>query len=330
MKIYIIVAICLLTISFFAIEIYYPNQEKLIHPFKEKPNSEAIPLALGEISTSAYEWGNSFSPDGNEFYYSTNNSSTYPCIVFIEKKHEGWSKPQIAPFSGEFNDNAPFISPDGNRLFFTSKRPHPKKKNSNANICYVEKTNDGWSEVKFVEYASTEKNEFWPSVSTNGNLYFSANYEDSFGQFDLYVCEYKNGKYQLPKNLGANINSELGEYCPYIAPDESYISFESIDREDSFGEGDMYFSKKLPTGEWSIAKNMGETFNSNKNDCYMNFSHDRKYIFFTSSRNIKLEKTSAINYSKIIETNIFPSAGDYNIFWIESKVLDSIIEKISI
>ncbi|MBA4056197.1 MAG: Xaa-Pro aminopeptidase, partial [Marivirga sp.] len=62
------------------------------------------------------------------------------------------------------------------------------------------------------------------SVAASGNIYF-ASYRD--GNLDLFMSEFKDGKFSTPVNLGGMINSSAGEHDPFIAPDESFLIFNS-------------------------------------------------------------------------------------------------------
>ena len=47
-------------------------------------------------------------------------------------------------------------------------------------------------------------------------LFFSAKLFDSFGGYDLYYTEFKDGVWTYPKNLGADINSESDDEKPFV------------------------------------------------------------------------------------------------------------------
>jgi Tol biopolymer transport system component len=100
------------------------NETKTDYFGSAKPNDTPELFAKEIISTQFNELNSSFSPDGNTFLYTiANNSYT----IFISKRVNGkWSKPQIAPFSGQHSDADPFFSPDGKRIYFISYRPIDK------------------------------------------------------------------------------------------------------------------------------------------------------------------------------------------------------------
>ncbi len=71
----------------------------------------------------------------------------YPQVLKFSKFDNGsWSKPETAPFSGRSRDGGPAFSPDGNRIYFYSRRPlqeDAEGKHDN-DIWYVEKKGTGW------------------------------------------------------------------------------------------------------------------------------------------------------------------------------------------
>ena len=80
-------------------------------------------FAPGIVSTGTDggEFNSVFSPDGNEFYYSlTNKEKKRDQIMYMRRVNNIWTKPEIAPFSGKYDDCDMFISYDGYRFFFIS------------------------------------------------------------------------------------------------------------------------------------------------------------------------------------------------------------------
>lgn len=49
------------------------------------------------------------------------------------------------------------------------------------------------------------------------------------------ISRFEDGHYAMPENLGAAINTKYLEHDPFIAPDESYILFTSVDRPGGSG-----------------------------------------------------------------------------------------------
>lgn len=209
-------------------------------------------------------------------------------ILMIKKKDHIWEKPEIAPFSGKFNDLEPFLSPDGLKLFFTSNRPfNANDKAKDYDIWYVErkKLTSEWSApVNMGNVINTEYNEFYPSISKRNNLFFTSDYPNSKGKDDIYMSIWKDNGYMTPISLSDTINSEGYEFNAFVSPDESFIIFSGYNRDDGLGSGDLYISIKNEDNTWSKARNMGIEVNSKQMDyCpYVNTKTDMMY--FTSKR----------------------------------------------
>ena len=226
----------------------------------------------------------------NEAYISVQNTlGNVSVIVRLKKSEKGeWTDDKIVSFSGQYHDMEPFLSADGYTLYFVSNRPTDENDASkDFDIWKVErKTHDSpWSAaINMGAVINTDKNEFYPSVANNGNLYFTANYDDSKGKDDIYVSEYKQGKYQKPHSLSTAINSSGDEYNAYIAPNEMYLIFGAYKRKDSLGSGDLYRSIRDKDGTWSQATNLGKKINSPYMDYCPFIDVKNNRLYFTSKR----------------------------------------------
>ncbi|MEM7380916.1 MAG: hypothetical protein AAF361_06925 [Bacteroidota bacterium] len=82
----------------------------------------------GIISTSAVEYSSTFSPSGDELYFARSQqkwaSGNMKSTIYRSTKTNGnWSPPEVASFSGTYDDGDPHLSRDGNTLYFISTRP---------------------------------------------------------------------------------------------------------------------------------------------------------------------------------------------------------------
>ncbi len=226
----------------------------------------------------------------DEAYFSAQNTlGNLSTIVRVRNENQQWMHPEIASFSGKYHDIEPFVSHDGLTLLFASNRPKNKTDQSkDYDIWYVTRKTiqDQWSKpINFGSPINSERNEFYPSLATNGNLYFTANNTNSKGKDDIYISEYKNNKYQKPYSLSGSINSIGDEYNAFIAPNEMYIIFGAYKRPDSMGSGDLYISSKDKDGNWSPAENMGDKVNSKYMDYCPYVDTKNNILYFTSKRN---------------------------------------------
>lgn len=146
------------------------------------------------------------------------------------------------------------------------------------------KTRKGWTDpVRFKTPINTGF-ESWPSLNRDKILYFFSRRPGGMGEFDIYRSVPENGEYKEAQNLGNVINTGYIEEDPFIAPDESYLLFDS-NRPGGFGSYDLYIAWKEKDGDWGRPVNLGERINSEYAENRAFISPDGKYLFFTSNRN---------------------------------------------
>jgi Tol biopolymer transport system component len=159
----------------------------------------------------------------------------------------------------------------------------------------VEKTDKRWSEpINIGPPINSKVDEYYVSLTKDGTIYFASNRPGGLGSFDIYRSQLVDGHYTKTENLGAAINTKYLEHDPFIAPDESYLLFTSVDRPRGFGTGDLYISSRRKDGTWSEAKNLGKTFNTSGYDFCPIVSPDGKYFFFTRRGDIYWVRVEAI------------------------------------
>ena len=276
-------------------------------------------FAPGIVSTQISERDMTISADGSELYYTAGTpDNAYRTILHIKRTSDGWGSPEIASFSGVHMDIEATFAPNGDRLFFASKRPlHDKDSTSDYNLWFVERTDDSWGEPKALpESINTDGDEYFPSVATNGNLYFTSCREDCKGIEDIYFSEYVDGKYLTPISLDSNINTNTYEFNAFVAPDESYLIFGSWGRPDGFGGGDLYVSYRNADKSWSRAVNMGEGINSEGLDFCPFVDVHRNTLYFTSGRALETDTIKSADHLFKMATAIENGLTNiYSVLW---------------
>lgn len=255
----------------------------------QKPPGMAAELfAPGLISTDQSETGSVFSPDYDEFYFTTWTRETGTKIMITSQIDGAWTAPAVASFSNHPSDVDVAISIDGTKIFFGTRRPRPGEvegRRDGFDIWNVNRTETGWGKEEFLgPVVNSGKSQVYPTVTRDGTLYFQAVREEGYGKADIYRSRLVDGVYKMPENLGPDVNSEHYEGDVYVAPDESYIIVSMYGREDNIGDGDLYISFQNSDGAWSRPRNMGPDINSEKRDFCPMVTPDGKYLFFSSKR----------------------------------------------
>ncbi|WP_428658236.1 hypothetical protein [Runella sp.] len=290
-----------------------------------KPAQTPQIFAPGIVSTGAYERDLAISPDGKEIYWSVvSPKNLFSAIVCRKLQNGKWSDTQVASFSGQYSDIEAAFSPDGNRLYFASNRP--LEGNGNAkdfDIWYVERTAQGWSAAKNIgaPINTPDVDEYYPSVTNDGTLYFTAIYKSGPGKDDIWRSKRENGRYAQPELVGKPISTDGYEFNAYIMPDESKIFYTGCSRKNGVLECDLVVSNHNANGTWSEAKPL-EGINSDKLDYCPFVSPDGKYLFFTSERAKKdWHFDKPLNYKDLIKNIQSPANGEADIYWVELKSL---------
>ncbi|MDJ0941528.1 MAG: hypothetical protein QNJ00_17325 [Woeseiaceae bacterium] len=250
------------------------------------PGMKATVFAPGIISTEAWELEGVFAPGMREFYFTTKGGNrTVPTVVGFRQENNIWKKFIEFPRNGEVT-----FSPDGRRMHMAEG--------------YKERTGSGWSERKSL--GPMFEREDWGvmrlSASARGTYVF-----DDYKNGDVIrISTFVNGKRQEPKEMGPVVNTGEWTAHPFIAPDESYLIWDS-EREGGFGDSDLYISFRQDDDSWGPAINMGHKVNSDRWDAYASVTPDGKYILFNRG--------------------VDPENDNVDIFWVSAKVIDELRPK---
>ena len=279
------------------------------------------------VSTNLSERDMAISPDGTEMFFTVqSNQHAASTIIGLKKLSSNkWSKPEVASFSGKYSDLEPAFSSDGKRIYFSSNRPITGNDPKDYDIWYVEKAGRTWTTPKNIGAPlNTSANEFYPSVATNGNIYFTAEYENGVGKEDIWFSRWDNGAYSTPTPLDTAVNSKLWEFNAFVTADERYIIFTSYGRKSDKGGGDLYISAKNNEGKWTPAKVLAK-INSNVLDYCPFVTADQKSFFFTSGRHDLGSHEKTKTFAEMVKTYNGINNGSENIYWMS---FDSLLESV--
>ncbi len=254
----------------------FPNLDGL-YPDDDLPGADPKIFAPGVISTQeSFDFSISISPDGKKILYSTRTDGSIPNhIRYMEKVNGRWTPPAAAPFASEyFEAEANFIS-GSRKIIFTSDRPLPGTAVPRRNTWIVDYGTDITTAIPF---DSGFSNQFIMYVTGTKHRLF---YTDRGG---IHYTNYENDKYQPAILMSKEINGQVRGAHPFIAPDESYLIFDSQGRIDAIGGSDFYISYRQDDSSWTQGENLGPGINSPSNEICPWVSPDGKYFFFGSHR----------------------------------------------
>ena len=263
-------------------------QEENSYLGQKKPGVTPESFAPGLVTTEGWEYSGVFSPDMKEFYFLRQVGETNRKQEFVVYKNEGgkWKEKIISSRKGQ-----PFISPDG--------------KTMHLGRIYKERTETGeWSKLKRLESPFDTLPIMRLTASSKGTYFFDEFKQDFTG--DIRYSRIVNGKHEEPRLLNKKINAG-GSFHPFIAPDESYLLFDS-ERQNGYGDSDIYISFRQENGEWRDPINLGDKINTEAWEASASVTPDGKYLFFNRNMGSK-------NYENV------------DIFWVSTQVIENLRPK---
>lgn len=266
-----------------------PDAPFLEDPFlsQEPPGLTAQPFASGVLSKTGWILGGDFGPDSDEFYMVNPHQGGYsPQVVVFRKEDRNWVK----------HDFLQTHSTDSNKLF---------RKNQ-----YIERTNTGWSKMKSI--GPMFEREDWGIMRVTASKMGTYVFDDYKSNDVIRISRIKDGKREAPRLLGEHINVGKWTAHPNIAPDESYLIWDS-EREGGYGDSDIYVSFKQADGSWGEAINLGNKVNTAHADFSSWITPDGKYLFFWRTE----EKTRA-------DGTTYRDSGKH---WVSTQVIENLRPK---
>lgn len=185
-----------------------------------------------------------------------------------------------------YPEYAPVISADESVLIFTSRRNNSTGGKIADDGGYFEdiyisyNINGEWSKPQSIgPNINTEGHEATIGLSVDGQQLFI--YKDDNGDGNIYYSKLEGDIWQVPVKLNENINSKSWETHASISSDGNTLYFTS-DRKGGYGGRDIYFSRKLPNGEWGLPINLGPKINTPYDEDGPFIHPDNRTLFFSS------------------------------------------------
>lgn len=233
--------------EFYFVKSYRGRSRLEIWKSEKKKHGWQSPVAV--FDSLPYRYIDPFiTPDGNTLLFNSDRQApgAPPAKRFhiwkAERTSHGWSQPE---YMYQLNsDSADFFATadaKGN-IYFTSARDG---KAGTTRILMAEKRNGLLSDPvildTLINSSGTESN---PFIAPDGSyLIFLRSDGKGFGDSDLYISFRKSdGKWSTPANMGAEINTDKGEFAPFVSADNNILFFTRIVRGQPHSENIFYIN----------------------------------------------------------------------------------------
>jgi outer membrane protein OmpA-like peptidoglycan-associated protein/Tol biopolymer transport system component len=271
---------------------------------RAKPKNTENPLPLTDINSKYDDFGPSVTADGQTLYFTSRRPGTntkeeietndYGDDVFVTHRDtvgpdslRHWSKPTAlsSPINSIDDEGAASISADGQTLYFSLCR-----RSDGVGDCDIYSSTligDQWTKPQ--NYGRPLNSPEWdaqPTVTADGStMYFSSRRPGSIdGSEDIWVTYHNtDGSWTNPHNLGEPVNTKFNERSPFISTDGKTLYFSS-NGHPGFGNHDLFMSKKLDDGTWSVPVNLGSPINDYGDDVFLTIPASGDKIIYASQR----------------------------------------------
>jgi tetratricopeptide (TPR) repeat protein len=167
----------------------------------------------------------------------------------------------------EYDDYSPVLSPDGNTMYFTSRRPLGRKPKQDRvdhkyfeNIYFSRRSGDQWMQAQPLPgKVNSKTHEATAGISPDGRTLFV--YRGDKGG-DLFDSRLTNDTWSKPRRLPRGLTNKDSQETSIVFTSDGRKVFFISDRAGGFGNKDIWTSNRDERGRWSEPVNLGGTINT--------------------------------------------------------------------
>jgi hypothetical protein len=173
-----------------------------------------------------------------------------------------------------YSETNPVVTPNEDVLVYATKLPFYDA------LFYTRKIDGQWTKpINIIPELGVDGDCFPTCISYDGNELFLYRSNDYRG--DIYVTNYKNGKWSKIRKLNNNINTKYWEAHASLSRDGKTLYFSS-NRDGGFGGLDLYKSERTDGENWGPAVNLGSVINTRYNEDTPFILLDGKRLYYSS------------------------------------------------
>ena len=198
------------------------------------------PEGINELNTNTHDAAVSLNYDATELFMYRNRGEGKGDLYLSELIGSQWTKPvlQLKLNSPEWDGSACFI-PNEDKIIFASER---KGGFGGKDLYSAERLKENmWTNITNLgPEINSKDDEDAPFVTSDGRiLFFSSNNKNSLGGYDVFRCDFLNGDWQTPYNLGPPINTTNDDNYFTVRADGK-VAYYSSHKKGGDGGQDIY------------------------------------------------------------------------------------------
>jgi peptidoglycan-associated lipoprotein len=221
-----------------------------------KQGADSVALFPFEAGTEYHVGPASFIQNGDEMYFTLTRipsqldykkvailkgkQATVNVEIYSSKKGADGKWGPAVPFAynkvNEYSVGDPFITADGQSLYFSSNMPGGKGK---SDLYVSQKTEAGdWGLPINLKEVNSEGEDRSPAFDASNNFYFSSDGRVGMGGLDIYKAKLVGGKISEPENMGYPLNSPQDDFAFNLITENT--GYFSSNRLSGLGSDDIY------------------------------------------------------------------------------------------
>ncbi len=187
-----------------------------------------------------------------------------------------------------FQEIAPMVTPDGKTIYFT-RSSHPENTGGpvKQDVWYAEIRPDGsiGTALNIGPPINTPEHNSSFSISPDGNTMLLNNVYNADGTLEkgLSMTQRESGiKWAQPKKVLIQDYYNRNEFSEFCLSQDGKVLLMTVQRNDSYGRKDVYFSRLQPDNTWSTPKNLGPVVNTAANETSPFLASDGKTLYYST------------------------------------------------
>ena len=264
-----------------------------------KPKNTEEPVALAEINSKYNDFAPTETADGNTLFFTSSRPGTntkqeietgdYGEDLFTTHRDSlgHWVKatPLPPPLNSVDDEGAAFVTADGQTMYLSLCRRADGMGDCDIYVSHL--VGDLWTRPQPLGHPLNSP--AWdanPTVTADGlTMYFSSRRHGSLDSSEDIYVSYKStdGAWTKPQNLGEPVNTRFNERSPFISADGKTLYFSS-NGHPGFGNHDLFMSRHLDDGTWSVPVNLGRPINAYGDDVFLTIPASGDKIIYSSQR----------------------------------------------